>query len=318
MRAVVISKHGAPEVLRLVDRPDPVPSEGQVLVEVHAAGVNFADLMMRTGLYPGAPSLPFVPGYEVAGIAEGRRVLAPTRFGGYAEKVCVPRRSVFPLPEALSFQEGAAIPVVYLTAWCALEELARLRERDRLLIHAAAGGVGLAAIQIARRKTGRITGVVGSQSKAEFLKGLGVTPVVRGRDPLEGPFDVILNSAGGRTIREDMARLAPLGRIVCYGASSVLPAKKRSFLGGIAFLLSQPTLKPLNLMSANQGVMGLNLAHLTEDSEALGNAMKEISSGMGAWLKPLVARTFPLEQAAAAHTYLHDRMNIGKVVLTVA
>jgi NADPH:quinone reductase-like Zn-dependent oxidoreductase len=318
MRAVVISKHGPPEVLLLVDRPDPIPAEGQVLVEVRAAGVNFADLMMRTGLYPGAPRPPFVPGYEVAGIAEGRRVLAPTRFGGYAEKLCVPRRNVFPLPEGFSFPEGAAIPVVYLTAWCALEELARLRERDRVLVQAAAGGVGLAAIQIARRRTGRITGVVGSESKAEFLRGLGVTPVVRGRDPVGGPFDVILNSAGGRTIREDMARLAPLGRIVCYGASSVLPGRKRSLLGGVAFLVGQPALKPLDLMSSNRGVMGLNLAHLGDDSEALGNAMKEISSGLGTWLKPRVDRTFPLEQAAAAHRYLHDRMNIGKVVLAVA
>ncbi len=318
MRAIVISKHGPPEVLRLVDRPDPVPTEGQVLVEVRAAGVNFADLMMRAGLYPGAPRLPFVPGYEVAGVAEGRRVLAPARFGGYAEKICVPRRNVFPLPESLSFPEGAAIPVVYLTAWCALEELARLRERDRVLVQAAAGGVGLAAIQIARRKTDRITGVVGSESKAEFLRSLGVTPVVRGRDPIGGPFDIILNSAGGRTIREDMARLAPLGRIVCIGASSILPGRKRSLLGGIAFLMRQPAIKPIALMSANQGVMGLNLAHLRDDSEAFGNAMKEISAGLGTWLKPRVDRTFPLEEAAAAHHYLHDRKNIGKVVLTMA
>ncbi len=318
MRAVVISKHGPPEVLRLVDRPDPVPAEGQVLVDVRAAGVNFADLMMRAGLYPGAPRPPFVPGYEVAGVVEGRRVLAATRFGGYAERICVPRRNVFPLPEGLSFAEGAAIPVVYLTAWCALEELARLRERDRVLVHAAAGGVGLAAIQIARRKTDRITGVVGSESKAEFLRSLGVTPIVRGRDPVGGPFDVILNSAGGRTIREDMARLAPLGRIVCAGASSVLPGRKRSLLGGIGFLMSQPALKPLDLMSANQGVMGLNLATLGEESESLGNAMKEISSGIGTWLKPRVDRMFPLDEAAAAHRCLHDRLNIGKVVLTVA
>jgi len=317
MRAVVIPRFGPPDVLRCVDRPDPIPKEGEVLVEVRAAGVNFADLMMRAGLYPGAPRLPFVPGYEVAGIVEGQRVLAPTRFGGYAEKVCVPRKNVLPLPETLVFDEGAAIPVVYLTAWCALEELARLREQDRVLIHAAAGGVGLAAIQIARRKTDRITGVVGSQSKADYILGLGLTAVVRGRDAPKGPFDVILNSAGGRSVQEDFARLAPLGRIICIGASSILPTGRRSILRTVRFLMTQPKFKPIDLMSANRGVMGLNLATLADDSGMLEATMKHLAAGVGSWLKPRVAKTFPLEQAAAAHLYLHDRENIGKVVLTI-
>jgi NADPH:quinone reductase-like Zn-dependent oxidoreductase len=317
MRAVVIPKSGPPDVLRCVECSDPIPREGEVLVEVRAAGVNFADLMMRAGLYPGAPPFPFIPGYEVSGIAEGRRVLAAVRSGGYAEKVCVPRGNLLPLPDGLGFEEGAAVPVVYLTAWCALEELARIREGDRVLVHAAAGGVGLAAIQIARRKTDRITGVVGSLSKAEFLRGLGVAPVVRGRDEPGGPFDIILNSAGGRTVREDFGRLAPLGRIICLGVSSILTAPRRSLLRATGFLLTQPSFKPIELMSANRGVMGLNLATLAIEPGRLEGPLRHLASGLGGWLKPRVARAFPLHQAADAHRYLHDRGNIGKVVLTI-
>lgn len=317
MRVVQVARYGPPEVLKIAEQPDPVPTQDQVLIQVRAAGVNFADLMMRMGLYPEAPPRPFVPGYEVAGIAEGRRVVAVTRFGGYSEKVAVPRRKVFPLPDLLSFEEGAAVPVVYLTAWCALEGIARVRPGDRVLIHSAAGGVGLAAIQLAKRRTDRITGVVGSAEKAEFLRTLGVTPVVRGRDELRGPFDVILNNIGGKSVLQDMNLLAPLGRIVLYGATDVVGGTRRSVFRALGFLMRQPSLKPIWLMNQNKAVGGLNLLQLWDAEEPLQDAMADILSGVGGWLKPRVDRVFPLERAAEAHAYLQARKNIGKVVLTV-
>lgn len=317
MRVVEIAKYGPPEVLKIAERPDPVPRQDQVLIQVRAVGVNFADLMMRMGLYPEAPPKPFVPGYEVAGVAEGRRVVAVTRFGGYAEKVAVHRSRVFPLPELLSFEEGAAIPVVYLTAWCALEGLARVRSGDRVLIHSAAGGVGIAAIQLAKRRTDKIFGVVGSQEKAEFLRTLGVAPIVRGKDELRGPFDIILNNIGGKSIKQDMKLLAPLGKIVLYGATGVVAGSKRNIFRALGFMMSQPGIKPLWLMNQNKAVGGLNLLQLWDAEEQLSYAMADILSGIGGWLKPRVDKAFPMERAAEAHAYLQDRKNIGKVVLTV-
>jgi NADPH:quinone reductase-like Zn-dependent oxidoreductase len=318
MRVVEIPRYGPPHVLQVVDRPDPEldPAEGQVLVQVRAAGVNFADLMMRMGLYPEAPRPPFVPGFEVAGIAEGRAVMAVTRFGGYAEKVAVPRAKLMTLPRGLNFEEGAAIPVNYLTAWCALEELARVRAGDRVLIHGAAGGVGLAAVQLARRRTDRVTGSVGDETKARFLRDMGVNAVVRGRGEPEGPFDAILNPVGGRSILRDLDRLAPLGRIVCYGASDVVGGEKRSVVRALRFLLSQPRFKPIELMHRNAGVMGLNLLRLWDQEELLARAARELASIEG--LRPRVDRAFPLAEAAEAHRHLHARRNIGKVVLAVA
>lgn len=315
MRAVVIPKYGPPGVLRIEERPDPVPERDQILVDVRACGVNFADVMMRAGLYPEAPKPPFIPGYEVAGLAGGRRVLAVTRFNGYADKVVVPSSKVFDLPEDLSFEEAAGFPVATLTAWAALEGLARVREGDRVLIHGAAGGVGLAAVAIAGRKTDQITGTVGTQEKADFVRHRGVRAVVRDLDPLKGPFDVILNPVGGKSIEEDMGRLAPFGRIVIFGASTVVPPRKRNLFRAVGFLLAQPKFKPIELQHRNLGVMGLNLLKLWDRDELLGRAMTDLLPGAASWLKPHIDRTFPLEKAADAHRHLHDRKNIGKVVL---
>ncbi|MGB6763180.1 alcohol dehydrogenase catalytic domain-containing protein, partial [Mycobacterium sp.] len=162
MRAVVITKHGPPSVLKVQDRPDPPPpAAGQVRISVRAAGVNFADHLARVGLYPDAPKVPSVVGYEVAGTIEavgdgvdpariGERVLAGTRFGGYAEIVNTSANDTVALPESMSFEQGAAIPVNYATAWAALHGYGSLRAGERVLVHAAAGGVGIAAVQLAK------------------------------------------------------------------------------------------------------------------------------------------------------------------------
>ena len=184
MRAVVITRHGEPEVLRVEQRPDPPVGPGEVRVAVRAAGINFADLMARAGVYPDAPSPPCVVGYEVAGEVEsvgegveshavGDRVIAGTRFGGYAELVSVPVGQVMPLPEALSFEQGAAFPVNYATAYAALVIMGGLKADERLLIHAAAGGVGIAATQVAKGIGAEIFGTA-SASKHEAISAQGV------------------------------------------------------------------------------------------------------------------------------------------------
>src|SRR5207302_1819430 len=185
MRAVVITKHGPPDVLQVQERPAPDrPLGGQVAIEVAAAGISFADTMARVGLYPDAPKPPAVLGYEVAGtvvavgpgvdnVQAGQRVLAGTRFGGHAEQVVVKAAETIPLPDELSFEQGAAIPVNYPTAWAGLVRYGNVQRGERVLVHAAAGGVGIAATQIAKRAGAEVYGT-SSPSKHEAIRGLGV------------------------------------------------------------------------------------------------------------------------------------------------
>ena len=307
MRVVEIPRAGPPEVMRVRDAADP---EGDVAVDVavdvRACGVNFADLMGRLGIYPDAPPFPFVPGYEVAGVAEGRRVIAVTHFGGYATRVCVPRDRIVDLPDGLSFEEGAAIPVNYLTAWVALMEMARVREGERVLVHSGAGGVGIAAVQIARHAGARVTGVVGTDEKAAFVRGLGAEAVVRPAPPPEA--DVVLDPRSPSAWSETTARV-----VVLYGA--------QTFMGGRASAawryLTRKKIDPVRLMNANRGVYGLNMLHVAPDDPRIRRGLDAVLAGVReGWVRPKIAATFPLERAADAHRFLHERRNIGKVVLT--
>ncbi|MBI3099547.1 MAG: zinc-binding dehydrogenase [Planctomycetes bacterium] len=322
MRAVEIPRPGPPEVLRLVERPDPPVGPGEKRIRVRAIGVNFADIMGRMGLYPDAPRGAYVPGYEVAGLDDdGRRVVAATRFGGYAEVVAVRPEQMAPLPDALSFEEGAAIPVNYLTAWVAIERMARLQKGERLLIKTAAGGVGLAAIQIARRHEVEMWGTVGSAEKAEFIRSWGVAhPVVRGRDPMppDGSIDLILDPTGAAAIPGNLRTLSPGGRMVLYGASDFVTGRTRNLIGTAWKFLTRPKIDPYKLMYENRGLYGLNMLTWWRDPADLVTAMSALSTGIAqGWLRPHVGATFPLERAAEAHAYIQDRKNIGKVVLTV-
>lgn len=301
MRVIEIPRAGPPEVMRVVEKPDP---DGDVVIDVRACGVNFADLMGRLGIYPDAPPYPFVPGYEVAGAAEGRRVIAATRFGGYATRVAVPRDRIIELPDALTFEEGAAIPVNYLTAWVALMEMARVRAGERVLVHSGAGGVGIAAIQIARHAGAQAIGVVGTEEKAAFVRGLGAEAVVRPAPLPEA--DVVLDPRSPSAWAETKARV-----VVLYGA--------QTFIGGRASAawqyLTRKKIDPVRLMNSNRGVYGLNMLHVAEAD--LRRGLDAILAGVrDGWVRPTIAATFPLERAADAHRYLHERRNIGKVVLT--
>lgn len=319
MRVAEIPRTGPPEIFRIREYPTPSPSADETVISVKAIGINFADIMGRLGLYPDAPPFPFVPGYEVAGLEQGtgRRVVALTRFGGYATEVVVPRRNVYRLPESLSFEEGAALPVNYLTAWCSLVDLARIRSGDRVLIFQAAGGVGIAALQIARHFGATVWGTVGSDPKADFLRSVDVHPIVYTRESPKGPFDIILDPRGGSTFREDMQLLAPFGRIVFYGASELVTGTRRNMLRVAWQLLRWPKIKPLALMNSNKGIYGLNLMKLQGHPELIVELSKILLKAVEeGWVRPRVDKTFPLERVAEAHRYIQERRNIGKVVLT--
>ncbi|MEZ0352550.1 zinc-binding dehydrogenase [Mycobacterium sp. pR1184] len=332
MRAVVITRHGDPSVLQVQQRPDPPPpGRGQLQVAVRAAGVNFADHLARVGLYPDAPKLPAVVGYEVAGIVAavgegvdpdrvGQRVLAGTRFGGYAETVNVAASDSVALPDAMSFEQGAAVPVNYATAWAALHGYGSLRRGERVLIHAAAGGVGTAAIQFAKAAGAEVHGTA-SPAKHCKLAEFGVDRAIDYRRDGWwkdlGPYDVILDALGGTSLRRSYRLLRPGGRLVGYGVSSLQEGEKRSLLRAAPQLLSM--LRGFNLadqLSESKTVIGLNMLRLWDDRGTLQPWITPLTRALhDGTIAPIVHAAIPFDEAPAAHRILAARENIGKVVL---
>jgi NADPH:quinone reductase-like Zn-dependent oxidoreductase len=319
MRAVVNTSHGDTSVLRVEDRPDPAPGDGEVVVEVKAAGLNFADVMARMGLYPDAPKPPMVMGYEVAGVVEGtgERVIAGTRFGGQAEKVVVKRSDVIPLPEALSFAQGAAIPVNYATAWAGLMSYGNLQPGERVLIHAAAGGVGIAATQIAKRRGAHVIGTA-SPSKHDAIRANGVDEAFGYDLPKSlGKVDVIMDAVGGASFKRSYELLRPGGRLVAFGASSVVGGEKRNLIKAAPQALRM--LRGFNLieqMSQSKAVIGLNMLTLWDDRGTLDEWIDPLREMLeDGSLKPVVSDEVPFDRAADAHRIITERRNIGKVVL---
>jgi NADPH:quinone reductase-like Zn-dependent oxidoreductase len=336
MRQVVITRHGGPEVLEMRQGADPVPGDGEVRIRVRAAGINFADILARIGLYPDAPKPPVVVGYEVAGIVdavgagvtsphEGDRVVALTRFGGYSDCVVVPAAQVYRFPDRLSDAEAAAVPVTYLTAAIALYRMAAVSAGETVLVHNAGGGLGIAATQLARLRRATVIGTA-SVAKHDALRSFGVEHAIdyrhgnveaevrrftKGRG-----LDVIIDPIGGKSFGASYRMLAPLGRLIMLGISS-MSGERRSTWRVLRSWWAMKSFEPLSLINRNRGVFGLNVGHLWDERRQLQPIMDllltELSAGR---LEPIVAKTFPLERAGDAHRFIQSRANIGKVVLT--
>ena len=322
MRAVVITKAGPPEVLRVEERPDPEPAAGQVAIDVRAAGVNFADTMARVGLYPDAPKLPAVVGYEVAGVRvdTGERVLAGTHFGGYQSSVVVEERDVVPLPERLSFEQGAAIPVNYSTAWAGLVRYGGLQPGERVLLQAAAGGVGIAATQLAKRFGAEVYGTA-SASKHDAIRAQGVDVAIdyrqRGWNKGLPKFDLIMDAIGGPSFRTSYNLLQPGGRLIAFGASAVMSGERRNLLTAGRAALRMPRFNLLKQMSASKAVIGLNMLRLWEHAGTLRPWIDPLAELMeDGTIQPVVAAAIPFDHAPEAHRMIAERRNVGKVVLT--
>lgn len=336
MKQIWIPRIGDPSVLELREAPDPEPGPGEVRIAVEAAGVNFADLMARMGLYPDAPPLPTVVGYEVAGdidaIGEGvdpdllgKPGVAMCRFGGYSSSVCIPAVQVGIRPDGLDAVTAASIPVTGLTAWMMLEVMGRVREGDRVLVHSAGGGVGLAALDLIKRRGGVAIGTA-SKKKHEFLLERGYDKVIDYRTEdferaLAGEpgLDLILDPIGGEYWGKGLRLLRAGGRIICFGMSANATGTTRSPLQVLKNMASVPWIQsnPIALINENKGLMGVNMGHMWHEGERVAGWLRQL---LVLWengeLRTHVHAAVPFENAAEAHRILHDRENFGKVVLT--
>jgi NADPH:quinone reductase-like Zn-dependent oxidoreductase len=331
MLVVEITKHGGPEVLRVRERPDPRLGQGEVRIAVAAAGINFADVMARMGVYPDAPKPPCVVGYEVAGtilelgegvenLNHGQRVVAGTKFGGYASQVVVPASDVVPLPDALTFEQGAAIPVNYATAWAGLIGYGNLQPGERVLVHSAGGGVGIAATQIAKRYGAEVYGTASASKHASIL-GLGVDYALdynkSGWQQGLPQFDLIMDAVGGGSFRRSYNLLRPGGRLVAFGASAIVSGERRNPISALRTVARMPRFNMIKQMSESKAVIGLNMLSLWKDRETLAPWIEPLQELMqDGTVQPVVAGDFSFERAGEAQRMITERRNVGKVVLT--
>ena len=322
-------------MLAVKEAPDPEARRGEVRIRVRASGINFADLLARVGLYPDAPKPPCVVGYEVSGtldqigegvtgLAMGDHVLALCKFGGYSDVVVVPSNQVIKMPSRMTFEAGAAFPVVYLTAHNMMLFNGNLRPGSTVLVHSAAGAVGVAAIQIAKTRGCVILGAA-SASKHTFLRAQGCQhPLDANGDVVaqaravvgDKGVDLILDAIGGRSWTEGYDLLAPCGRLVAFGLSSAAPGNTRNLLHALRQLLSIKKWSPMKLMDDNKTIGGTNVGHLFARPDLIAPQLVALMEMYGRGeLEPHVDRTFPFAEAAAAHQHIHDRKAMGKVLL---
>lgn len=320
MKAIYVSQFGGPEVLQYMDVPKPAPSAGEVLIQVEAASVNYADTMQRRGIYPHGPQPPFIPGLEVAGrvvergegvdnVQVGQPVMTFVGRNGYAEFVTVPARIVMSVPEGFSAEEAAAFPIVFLTAYFALKPYGRLQAGESVLIHAAGGGVGTAAVQLAKRLGARVLATASSDDKLRRVRELGADEVINYKThdfaevvrQITGGrgVDLILETVGGEVFDRSFDALAPFGRLVTYGSAS----------GQMASVTTR------RLILNNITVAGVNL-NLLARSRQMASGMDELLQLIqGTTIRPIIGHRFALSQAADAHRLLESRQSFGKIVL---
>jgi synaptic vesicle membrane protein VAT-1 len=336
MRQVVTTANGGVEVLKVEEAPEPQPQAGEVVVKVRAAGLNFADILARQGLYPDGPKKPCVMGYEIAGDIEsvgdgvdqsviGTPVVAMTRFGGQSEKVVVSEKQLFNIPDKPNYEQAAAIPVNYLTAWALLMAMGGLRRNESVLIHNAGGGVGLAALDIARHVGAKTYGTA-SPSKHEFLRERGLDHPIdyRNQDWLpvlmeltgNRGVELVIDPIGGAHWKKSYAALRHTGRLGMFGVSAASANGLTGKLKLVKAALQMPRFHPLGLLNKNRGVFGLNLGHMWHEPEKVTDWVEQILRGTDeGWIRPHVDKSFSFNEAGAAHSYLEERRNIGKVVL---
>jgi NADPH2:quinone reductase len=311
MKAIQISEFGGPEVMKLVELPDPTPGPGEVLLDVTAIGINYADTHQTENSYLSEQKLPLVPGLEVVGTYKGKRYLASAASGGYAEKASVYEALLAPIPDAVSDEQAVCMLVQGTTAWHILKTMGHLSPGETVVVHAAAGGVGTLAIQLAKMWGAKVIAVTSSDEKAALAKSLGADEVVDAKVEDLGKalrkanggkgVDIVLEMVGGNTFDESMKALGDFGRMITYGMAS----------------RTAPTpIHPGALMHGSKTVSGFWLANCFASKGMLGDVIAELFKLVAdGKLKPVIGGTYPLNEAAGAHRAMLARETTGKIVL---
>lgn len=334
MKKIVIHEPGDYSKLKIEESPDLVlTNNDDVIVDVKASGINYADIIIRWGLYKSAKEFvgwPITPGFEFSGTIQGtnQKVLGVTLFNGHASQVKVPRSQIYPLPEGMSFEEGAAFPCVFMTAYHALFQNVITKNGMIALIHSAAGGVGSSLVQLCRIKGIKTIGVVGSTHKIEPLKNLGCDFVIdKSKENLwekvrliaPKGVDLVFDANGVETLKESYKHLAPCGKLIVYGAHSMFPKKggRVNWIKLVIDYLKTPRFNPLDLTSDNKSVVGFNLSFLFERKDLLNEAFSDLLKWYeeGKIRIPKI-KTYPLEEVGVAHKELESGKTVGKLVLT--
>jgi len=336
MLAVYITGPGKPDVVQIRQAPDPKPRPGQALVRVEAAGLNYAEIVIRKGMYPDVPKFPFIPGYEFSGvvernngctkIGEGDRVIGVTMFGAQAEYIAIDEAQLIRMPANMSYKQAAAIPVNYLTAYYALFRLGNLRQGEKVLIHSCAGGVGTAAVQLALTRKAELFGTTSREEKMEYLKKIGVHHPINYRqdnfrtiiaDKTESKgVNLTLDPVGGATFRKSYKALASGGRIISYGVADLMAGSRFNLPRLLWKFVTFPAVRTLNLIQSNKGVFGLSLNRLLDNPDNIQSAMAELLElfEKGS-INPEISKVYNFKEAAQAHKHLESGESIGKLIL---
>ena len=336
MKEIIVSKYGEPGVLKVRENQIPTPGKNEILIRNHFTGINFSEIMARMRLYPGAPSPPTTLGAEGCGVIEslgenvtkfqeGQRVMVFSRYASYATHICTNQDMVMPLPDQFSLEEGAAFPVIYITAYMMMFDLGNFREGETMLIHGAGGGVGTAAIQLAQAAGGNIIGTA-STWKHEKLKEMGVNLCIDyGKENVyekvmeytkNKGVELIIDPVGSNNWKASYRCLAPLGKLVIFGDQNFVKGKKFSFLTSLKEFFSMPKYRPMDLMSKNRSVMGYHLGRLIGAEHRIHQAVEKLNElAKDGKIKPVIDMIFPFSEASQAHTHIQNRKNFGKVLL---
>ncbi len=336
MKQIVISKYGAPEVLQVIEKETPEPKANEIRIKNYFSGVNFSEVMARMKLYPGTPKPPSGIGSECCGIVDaigsevknfsiGDKVMAFSRFQSYASHVCTEENLAMPLPEKFSLEQGAAFPVVYITAYQMLYDLGNLRKDDTILIHGAGGGVGTAAIQMATSTQANIIGTASSW-KHEKLKTMGVNLCIdyqhenvvdKVNEFTNGQgVDVIIDPVGAKNWKQSFKCLASMGKLIIFGDQDLVTGFKLNPITAMKELWSMPTYKPMSLMSSNKSVMGYHLGRMVKAERQLKRSIEQlyILANDGK-ISPIVDKIFDYTDSPKAHRYMQERKNFGKILI---
>jgi len=338
---VVIHQAGSYDRLTLETQELAAPAKDEVRIEVRATGVNYADVIVRMGLYASAKELvgwPITPGFEVAGVVSavgsavtdlkpGDEVMGVTLFDGYSSALNAPRSQVFALPEGLSFVEAASLPAVFMTGWFALHFLAHPRKGDRALVHSAAGGVGGTLVQLLKRQGCEVVGVVGGSHKVDAARELGCDHVIdkstedlwhRAEAISPRGYDLVLDANGVATLKESYEHLRPAGKLVVYGFATMMPKTggRPNYLKLAVDYLRTPRFNPLDLTNESKSVLAFNLSYLFERTDLLAEAMSDLKAWLAAGeIRPLKTTTYPLAKVADAHRDIESGTTVGKLIL---